>query len=157
MKAKLVQQLAFIEQCPLFGIFINLRKAYGVMDRERAVDILREAGVGPKALRLIILFWERAQLICKADGYFGRVFKAKRGVTQGGPLSPTIFNVMVDAVVRAWMIEIDGVMEIADMRRLLACFYADDRLIVAHDPALLRWAFNSLCALFDRVGLKTNT
>ena len=73
MKAKLVQQLAFTEQCPLFGIFINLQKAYDAMDWERGVDILRKAGVGPKALWLIILFWERAQLICKVGGYFGRL------------------------------------------------------------------------------------
>jgi hypothetical protein len=144
LEAKLVQQLAFIEQCPLFGIFIDLRKAYDAMDRERMVDILREAGVGPKAMRLIILFWERAQLICKLGGYFGRVFKAKRGVTQGGPLSPTIVNLMVDAVVCAWLMEIDGTMDITDVRRLLACFYADDGLIVARDlPGSIRICLSS--------------
>jgi hypothetical protein len=41
MEAKLVQQLAFIEQCPLFGIFIDLRKAYDAMDRERVVEPLQ--------------------------------------------------------------------------------------------------------------------
>jgi hypothetical protein len=53
--------------------------------------------------------------------------------------------------------EIYGVMEMLDVRRLLACFHADDGLIVARDPALLQRAFDSLYALFDRVGLKTNT
>ena len=90
-------------------------------------------------------------------GYFGRVFQAKRSVTQGGPLPPTIFNLTVDAVVRAWLMEVEGTMEITDACRLLACFYAYDRLIVARDPILLQRAFNSLCTLFDRVGLKTNT
>ena len=46
------------------------------MDRERVVDILCKTGAGPKALRLIIMFWERAQLIYKAGGYFRHVFKA---------------------------------------------------------------------------------
>ena len=30
-------------------------------------------------------------------------FKGDRGVTQGDPLSPTNFNVMVDVVVRHWL------------------------------------------------------
>ena len=35
--------------------------------------------------------------------YFRRPFKGYQGVTQGDPLSPTIFNVVVDAVIRHWM------------------------------------------------------
>ena len=44
-------------------------------------------------------------MVERAGGYYGEVFKGARGVTQGDPLSPTIFNVVVDAVVRQW---IDG-------------------------------------------------
>ena len=36
----------------------------------------------------------------KSGGYYGTAFKGERGVTQGDPPSPTIFNVVVDAVVR---------------------------------------------------------
>ena len=66
---------------------------------------------------------------------------------------------MVNAIVWAWLMEINGVMKIVDVRCLLACFYfhADYGLIVARDPAILRRAFNSPCALFDHVGLKINT
>ena len=30
-------------------------------------------------------------------------FEGARGVTQGDPISPTIFNVVVDAMVRHWV------------------------------------------------------
>ena len=33
------------------------------------------------------------------------LFKGFRGVTQGDPLSPSLFNVVVDAVVRHWVEE----------------------------------------------------
>ena len=100
MEAKLVQQLAFVEQCPLYAVFIDLRKAYDAMDRGRCLDILRDCGVGEKALRLIARFWRDAELACRVGGYYGRPFQARRGVTQGGPLLPTLFNLMVDAIVR---------------------------------------------------------
>ena len=64
---------------------------------------------------------------------------------------------MVDTVVRACLMEIDGVMDITDVHRLLACFYTDDGLLVARNPVLLHWTFNSLCAFFDCIGLNSNT
>ena len=76
MEAKLVQQLAFMEQCPLYAIFIDLRKAYDAMDRGRSLDILRDCGVGEKTLRLIARFWRDAELVCRAGGYYGRPFRA---------------------------------------------------------------------------------
>ena len=39
-------------------------------------------------------------MVARAGGYYGASFKGARGVTQGDPISPTIFNVVVDAVVR---------------------------------------------------------
>ena len=161
-EVKLTQQLAYLEQAPLYGIFIDLKKAYDAMDRERCMEIMRGYGVGPNILRLIQFFWDNAELVCRASGVFGRPFKARRGVPQGGPVSPRIFNIMVDAIVREWLRQvlgdkaaIEGIGE--EVWRFLAAFYADDGLIQSRDPVLLQSSFNILIALFDRVGLKTNT
>ena len=54
-------------------------------------------------LRLLRTYWYRLQIVAKAGGYFGTTFKAYRGVTQGDPLSLTVFNVVVDAVIRHWV------------------------------------------------------
>ena len=84
----------------LYRIFLGLRKAFNAMDRDWCLQILEDTGVRPKALRLICTFWDKAILVCRASGYHDSPFSAKRGVTQGGPLSPTIFNTMVDASVQ---------------------------------------------------------
>ena len=44
----------------------------------------------------------------KYDGFFGKPFKAGRRVLQGGPVSPWIFNVMVDDIVREWLRQVLG-------------------------------------------------
>ena len=41
-------------------------------------------------------------MVTRAGGYYGAVFQGARGVTQGDIISPTILNVVVDAVVRHW-------------------------------------------------------
>ena len=42
-------------------------------------------------------------MAARAGGCYGMAFKGVGGVTQGDPLSPTIFNIVVDAVVRHWL------------------------------------------------------
>ena len=59
MEAKLIQPLAFVEQCPLYGLLLDLRKIYIAMDRGRCPQILEDCGVRPKARRLIILLGQR--------------------------------------------------------------------------------------------------
>ena len=80
MEAKLLQQLAFREQVPLYGIFLDLRKAFDAMDRGRCLAILEDAGVGPCALRLIRSFWEQEVLVWRATGYYGSPFRVEHGV-----------------------------------------------------------------------------
>ena len=41
IEAKLVQQLVYIAQDPLYGVFLDLHKAYDLMDRGRCVEIMR--------------------------------------------------------------------------------------------------------------------
>ena len=52
-------------------------------------------------------------MVARAGGYYGTAFRWERIVTQSDPLPPTIFNVVVDAVVRHW---VQGVVEEAEAR-----------------------------------------
>jgi len=100
MEAKLTQQLAHIEQTPFYGAFIHLKKAFDAMDRECCLLLLEGHCAGPNMRWLIRHFWDEATNVCRASGNYGAPFKAGRGVTQGGPLSAKLFNVIVDAVMR---------------------------------------------------------
>jgi hypothetical protein len=83
---------ALWHQIPLCGIYLDLRKAYDGVDRERCVDILRGYGVGCNMLCLLKYFWNNADLICGAMGRYGKPFRSYRGVTQGGPVSLKILT-----------------------------------------------------------------
>ena len=90
-----------------------LNKAYDALYRSRCLGILEGYGVGPGARRLLSNYCRRLTMADRAGGYYGTAFSGERGVTQGDPLSPTLFNVEVDAVVRHWL---DGLRNDNDKR-----------------------------------------
>ena len=84
-------------------IFLDLTKAYDALNRSRCLEILEGYGVGPNNRRLLTTYWCRLTMVARAAGYYRTALGGERGVTQGDPLSPTIFNVVVDAVVWHWV------------------------------------------------------
>ena len=105
--------------------------------------------------------WRRLTMVARAAGYYRTAFGGERGVTQGDPLSPTIFNVVVDAVVRHW---VNGLVDEAEAKgetgregqHQSEIFYADDGMVVSVDTAWLQRTFNVLVAIFDRFDLLNN-
>ena len=102
-------------------------------------------------------------MAAKAGLNYGPVLHIHRGATLGDPLSPTIFNIVVDSVIRLWVRVVKGPQEGSgqevlgtSIQTLSALFYADDVLIVSPESARLKGSFDALTRLFDRVGLCTN-
>ena len=84
-------------------------------------------------------------------------------MTQGDPLSPTIFNVVVEAVVRHWVTSVIADADAEERGNMVregihqaALFYADDGMVASSDPRWLQGVFSTLVGLFDRVGLRKN-
>ncbi len=83
-------------------------------------------------------------------------------MTQGGPLSAKLFNILVDAVVREWLCQLcdSGIVDPEELDLLMAAFFAifyvDDAYLAARDPDFLQVALNSLVSLFKCIGLETN-
>ena len=78
-------------------------------------------------------------MVARKGGYYGEAFMGDWGVTPGDPLSPTIFNVVVDVVVRHW---VTMALEKAEKRGergeegrdQAALFYADNGMVASSNP-----------------------
>ena len=131
---KLLQKLAALREEVLCEIFMELHKEYDALDRSRCLEILEGYILGPQPRRLLQTYWRRLTMVARGGGYCGTAFLGVRGVTHRDPLSPTIFNVVVDAMVRNWVtVVIAGAEERGargkEGRHQYSLFYADDGMV----------------------------
>ena len=118
--------------------------------------------MGPRTLYILRTYWDRLQMTEKAGGHYRHVLHSHRGATQRYPLSPTIFNVVFDAVIWYWVTLLGGSQGDTgqglreSIKTLMVLLYANYGLAASSDIARLQGAFDVLTGLFDQVGLRTN-
>ena len=153
-----------------FGKDQNKRshKAYDTLDPGCCLDILATYGMVTRAIYLLWRYWEQLTVVAWSRGYYCPHYKGFRGVTQWNMLSPTIFNVVVDAFLWHW-VNVAAATEKAvtsgaeyterfgrNVQHLLAYFYTDNGILAMNRANHLQQEFDNLMELFDRVGLHTN-
>ena len=75
LEAKLLQQLKALWEEVLYGIFLDLHKAYDALDRSRCLEILEDYDLGPQSCRLLQTYWRRLTMVTRAGGYYGTAFQ----------------------------------------------------------------------------------
>jgi hypothetical protein len=74
------------------------KESFDSLDCKRCILILEGYDTGPQMIWLIRTYWRDTIMVCRALGNNRTSFKAGRGVTQGGPLSAKLFNILANAV-----------------------------------------------------------
>ena len=107
-------------------------------------------------------------MVAHSNFYFGGDFKAQRGGIHSNPLSPTIFNIVVDvldAVLRHWVSVVAEAEAEAEaglgvfflyVQLVVAYFYADGFLLASMRSEKLQREFDVLVEIFYQFYLRTN-
>ena len=118
---------------------MDLRKAYDTVKRERLFITLKGYVAGPWLYGILETFWECQQVMLRYNGFPRPALPATMCTTQGGIFTPTLFNVVVDNIIRTWL-----AMTVEDQRvshdtlgetigRLLGLFYSYDCIAGSRD------------------------
>jgi hypothetical protein len=154
--------------------FIDIAKAYDSVDRDTAWNTLLHRGAPPKIIRLLRDMHHGTTCTVRAPGLgLGEQFAVETGFKQGDVISPMLFNLYMDSVVRDVMpiirqrgiklqYNFNGRLEeivhgkVTHEDLVWILLYADDIALMAEDLADLQFMLTELDAAFKRWGLLIN-
>jgi hypothetical protein len=106
-------------------ILFDFKAAFPSIEREFMIQSLRWLGMPERQVRFIEAIYDRTMVKIRAAGGEGLWFEMTRGIRQGCPLSPLIFVVVVDVLLRR-LVEVLG-------EEGCARAFADDTAAVVDD------------------------
>jgi sorting nexin-29 len=80
--------------------FVDYKQAYDSIDRERLWEALRAFGIPMKIIKMIKLCKSKTYSREKFGNELSMAFKIKSGLRQGDAMSPILFNMALESVVR---------------------------------------------------------
>ena len=157
---KMLSEKYLVKGRKLYAAFMDLEKAYDRVDWNALWDVLKIYGVGGQLLQGIKAFYQGASACVKIEGELSDNFCIKTGVRQGCVMSPWLFNVYMDGVIREMKAKSGGVgakmLEDGNEWWMITSLFADDTVLFAESEKELQRVVNEFYNVCTRRNLKVN-
>ena len=126
----------------LYAAFIDFKKAYDTVDRNRLFQRLKDLGINGFFLHNITAMYEKTRYSIKLKNGFTDPIDSNLGLKQGCPLSPMLFNLYIDDVENIFDDQCDPIdFQNENIHHFL---YADDLVLVSNSAEGLQRSLNKL-------------
>ena len=95
-----IQEKCREKQLDLYITFVDLTKAFDTVNRPALWDLMKRLGCPPKFLQMVIQLHDGQLGRVRIAGTLSKPFEIKNGVKQGCVLAPSLFSILVSAVVK---------------------------------------------------------
>ena len=141
---------------PLYIIFIDHEKAFGSADRETMWKLLRHYGVPEKIISLIRCTFQDMSCRIAHAGQLSESFEVKTGVRQGCLLSPFLFLLVIDWIMKTTTTCRNNGIQWTLWTQLDDLFFADDLALLSHTNSHMQDKTTLLETTSAGTGLKIN-
>ena len=140
----------------IVACFIDHEEAFDLVNHEKMMRILKKYNVDDKTLRIIQnLYWNQSTDVKTRKEYLKNQRSVKKGLRLGCPLSPRLFNVYVNDIMREVRIEKIGLMINSD--KINEVSYADGKVVIAKTEVQIQKMIDRINSTGLKYGMKINT
>ncbi len=151
----LVEQQLAKKRGKLYAYYIDLKVAFDSVNREKLGREVWDKGVRGKMYRVLDAIYKSTENRVRTAEGLTNVFRLSKGVRQGCPLSPLLFNIFIADLEQYLKGKQEGGVVINGIKIWLLA-YADDMVLMAVDPKQMQEMLNALSRYLRWKGLELN-
>lgn len=140
---------------PLILCFIDYNKAFDCVQWTKLWDVLHEMGVPDHLISLIQSLYEASSATVRCHNTESKHFQPKKGVRQGCILSPVLFNIYSEAILRKALENWDGGASIGGVK-VNNLRFADDTTLCANSEEEMSRLLKKVEEESEKFGLTIN-
>ena len=133
---------------------LDIEKAFDTVSQEAVIEGCRRARMDRRTLDYIRDMYDGNTTRIWVKGICSEKIDIKRGVRQGDPLSPILFNLVMDILVHQLESSGKGI-KLGD-HQIASLMFADDLILMADTDEDLQSLVNTTSSFYESVGLKAN-
>ena len=151
----IVEKVVKKDKAKLYAAFIDFKKAYDTVDRNKLFGRLNDLGINGFFYNNITAMYAKTRYSIKLKNGFLDPIDSNLGLKQGCPLSPMLFNLYIDDVKNIF----DDQCEPVNLQneKIHHFLYADDLVLVSHSAEGLQRSLNKLSGYAKHKRLTINT
>ena len=142
-------------QAPLYAVFVDFQKAFDSVDRDVIWKLMHHYGFPPKFITIIQQLYEDATCQVIHESKLTELFNVQTGVRQGCLLSPTIFLIVVDWVMKQSTAGKKGI-QWTFIKQLEDLDFADDISLLSHKQQDAQEKLRRVAEEAGKTGLQIN-
>ncbi len=142
---------------PLYLVFIDFEKAFDSLHRASLWKILRNYGIPKKLVNVIQSLYESFECSFIHNSELTEPFLVETGVRQGCILSPILFSLAIDWLMRSITQGKSQGIQWTLTSLLEDLDYADDLGLLSHKHQDIQQKTEKLCEIASTIGLKVNS
>ena len=112
-------------------MFRRPKKAFDSVDHSSLFNQLRKLGLNGNFLNLVEDIYKKTKCAVKVNNKITDFFKYSKGVRQGCPLSPLLFNLHINDIFQIINQASDSTILLSENDPINALMYADDLIVLA--------------------------
>jgi len=137
-------------------IFIDLEKAYDTVPINKLFQILNKIKLNGKYVLALKSMYENMETRIKIGNELSESIKPTKGLRQGCCISPTLFKIYINEILKEWQNKCRGMGLQIDNDYLHTLLFADDQVVLAADEYDIHYMMRKLEETYSSAGLKIN-